>query len=149
MSLPLSYFTADLPGTGGELRSDPADFEVEEIPAYAPTGEGSHVFAWIEKRGLTTFQAMRALAGAVGVHERDVGSAGMKDRHAVTRQVLSFPPPVTPEALLAARIDGVSVMSAVRHARAAPGRAAPPPRRRAALPPHAPRRPRSRPAPPR
>jgi tRNA pseudouridine13 synthase len=116
VSLPPSYFTADLPGTGGELRSDPADFEVEEIPAYAPTGEGSHVFAWIEKRGLTTFQAMRALAGAVGVHERDVGSAGMKDRHAVTRQFLSFPPPVTPEALLAARIDGVSVMSAVRHA---------------------------------
>ena len=115
MSLPLSYFTADLPGTGGELRADPADFEVEEVPAYAPAGEGSHVFAWIEKRGLTTFQAVRALAGAVGVQERDVGSAGMKDRHAVTRQFLSFPPPVTPEALLAARIDGVNVMSAVRH----------------------------------
>ncbi|HEU5055963.1 MAG TPA: tRNA pseudouridine(13) synthase TruD, partial [Kofleriaceae bacterium] len=115
MSLPVPYFTADLPGTGGALRAAAADFEVEEIPAYAPAGEGSHVFAWIEKRGLTTLQAMRALAGAVGVSERDVGSAGMKDRHAVTRQFLSFPPPVTPDALFAARVDGVTVLSAVRH----------------------------------
>ena len=115
MSLPPPYFTADLPGTGGTLRADPSDFEVEEIPAYPPAGEGSHVFAWIEKRGVTTIQAVRALAGAVGVRDRDVGAAGMKDRHAVTRQFLSFPPPVTPEALLAAGVEGVSVMSAVRH----------------------------------
>jgi len=97
------------------LRVDPADFEVEEVPAYPPAGEGSHVFAWIEKRGLTTIQAMRALAGAVGVNDRDVGAAGMKDRHAVTRQFLSFPPPVTPEALLAAQVSGVAVLNAVRH----------------------------------
>ncbi len=115
MSLPPPFFTADLPGTGGMLRADPADFEVEEVPAYPPAGEGSHVFAWIEKRGVTTFQAVRALAGAVGVGERDVGAAGMKDRHAVTRQFLSFPPPATPEALLAARVDGVTVLDAVRH----------------------------------
>jgi tRNA pseudouridine13 synthase len=112
-SLPL--LTADLPGTGGRLRADAADFEVEEIPAYPPAGEGAHVFAWIEKRGLTTIQAVRALARAVGVNERDVGAAGMKDRHAVTRQHLSFPPPVTPEALLASRVEGVTVLSAVRH----------------------------------
>lgn len=115
VSLPPPYFTADLPGTGGALRAAPADFEVEEIPAYAPAGEGAHVFAWIEKRGLTTIQAVRALARAAGVQERDVGAAGMKDRHAVTRQLLSFPPPVTPEGLLALRVDGVSVLQAVRH----------------------------------
>ncbi len=111
---PAQYFTADIPGTGGVLRVEPADFEVEEVPAYPPAGEGSHVFAWIEKRGLTTIQAMRALAAAVGVSDRDVGAAGMKDRHAVTRQFLSFPPPVTPEALLAAQVSGVAVLNAVR-----------------------------------
>ncbi|HEY8141172.1 MAG TPA: tRNA pseudouridine(13) synthase TruD [Kofleriaceae bacterium] len=115
MSQPLPFFTADLPGTGGALRVDPTDFEVEEVPAYPPAGEGSHVFAWIEKRGVTTFHALRALARAIGVNERDVGSAGMKDRHAVTRQFLSFPPPASPEALLAARAEGVTVLSAVRH----------------------------------
>ena len=111
----LPFLTADLPGTGGSLRADPSDFEVEEVPAYPPAGEGAHVFAWIEKRGLTTIQAMRALAGALGLDDRDVGAAGMKDRHALTRQLLSFPPPASPEALLAARVDGVAVLSAVRH----------------------------------
>jgi len=115
VSLALPYLTADLPGTGGSLRVDASDFEVEEVPAYRPAGEGSHVFAWIEKRGLTTIQAVRALAGALGVNERDVGAAGMKDRHAVTRQYLSFPPPVAPEALLAVKVDGVTVLSAERH----------------------------------
>jgi tRNA pseudouridine13 synthase len=113
VSLPL--LSADLPGTGGSLRADVADFEVEEVPAYAAAGEGGHVLAWIEKRGLTTIQAIRLLAGAIGVHERDVGAAGMKDRHAVTRQLLSFPPPATPEALLAVQVDGVTVLRADRH----------------------------------
>ncbi len=113
MSLPL--LTADLPGTGGSLRADAADFEVEEVPAYQAAGEGAHVLAWIEKRGLTTIQAIRLLAGAIGVNERDVGAAGMKDRHAVTRQLLSFPPPASPEALLAASAPGVTVLSADRH----------------------------------
>ncbi|HTB58595.1 MAG TPA: tRNA pseudouridine(13) synthase TruD, partial [Polyangia bacterium] len=34
--------------------SSPETFTVEEIPAYAPSGEGTHLFLWIEKRGLTT-----------------------------------------------------------------------------------------------
>jgi len=39
----------------------------------------------------------------------------MKDRHALTRQLMSFPPPVAPEALLAAAVPGVTVLSATRH----------------------------------
>ena len=111
----LPYSTGELPGTGGALRCRLEDFEVEEVPAYSPTGEGDHVFAWIEKRGETTLAAMRSLAAAVGAQLRDVGSAGLKDRHAVTRQMLSFPPPVTPEALLAANLPGVRVLAATRH----------------------------------
>jgi tRNA pseudouridine13 synthase len=111
----LPYLTADVPGIGGALRIDPSDFEVEEVPAYQPSGEGSHVFAWIEKRGVTSIQAARGLAAAVGANDRDVGIAGMKDRHAVTRQLMSFPPPVTPEALLAAAVPGVTVLAATRH----------------------------------
>ena len=36
----------------------PERFVVEEIPAYAPSGEGDHTFMWLEKRGLTTFDAI-------------------------------------------------------------------------------------------
>ncbi len=112
---PLPYLTRELPGTGGVLKTSPEDFRVEEVPAYEPCGEGSHVFAWIEKTGLTTFDAVNALAKAVGVNSKDVGSAGLKDKWAVTRQYLSFPPPVTPELLLGADVTGVSVLTATRH----------------------------------
>jgi len=111
----LPYLTAALPGTGGVLRAHDDDFIVDEKPAYMPSGEGEHVFVRIEKRGLTTPQAAQAVARAVGVAERDVGIAGMKDRHAVTRQWLSLPPPVTPESALAVRLEGVTVLEAVRH----------------------------------
>jgi tRNA pseudouridine13 synthase len=111
----LPHLTAALPGTGGVLRSSDEDFAVEEIPAYTPTGQGDHVFVWIEKRGIPTNIAAELIAGAVGARARDVGWAGMKDRRAVTRQWLSLPPPVTPEQALAIRLDGITVLEAHRH----------------------------------
>jgi tRNA pseudouridine13 synthase len=109
------YLTADLAGTGGVLRSSPEDFLVEELPAYEPSGSGDHVFVTIEKRGLTTPQAVDAIARALGLRSGDIGWAGMKDRHAVTRQLLSLPPPCSPEAALALQLDGVAIQAAVRH----------------------------------
>ncbi len=112
---PLPYETADVPGTGGQLRALLDDFRVEEIPAYLPSGSGDHVFALIEKRGLETRVAIRALARALDIDDRDVGSAGLKDRHAITTQFLSFPPPVTPERMSALDVDGIRILSAARH----------------------------------
>ena len=112
----LPYLTADLPGTGGALRATDEDFVVDEVPAYAPAGTGDHVLARIEKRGLTTPDAVAAIARALGVRERDVGVAGMKDRHAVTTQWISLPPPLTPEAATALALDApVRVLEAARH----------------------------------
>ena len=112
----LPYLTAALPGTGGVLRTVPEDFVVDEVPAYPPSGAGDHVFVRIEKRGLTTAQAVQRISRTLGVGERDVGVAGMKDRHAVTRQWLSLPPPVTPEQALALELEDVRVLEAARHA---------------------------------
>ena len=67
----------------------PERFVVEELPAYPPAGEGAHTFLWIEKRGLTTFDAIARVAAAFGVPARDVGYAGLKDKQATTRQWLS------------------------------------------------------------
>jgi tRNA pseudouridine13 synthase len=111
----LPYVTADLPGVGGVLRASDDDFVVDEQLPYAPSGAGEHVLARIEKRGLTTPQAVERLARAVGVSARDVGVAGMKDRHAVTRQWVSLPPPVTPEQIRAVTLDGVRMLEAERH----------------------------------
>lgn len=111
----LPFLTADLPGTGGVLRSRDEDFVVDEELPYPASGTGEHVFVRIEKRGLTTRFAAAQIAKALGIAERDIGIAGMKDRHAVTRQWLSLPPPVTPEAASALALDGITVLEAVRH----------------------------------
>ena len=113
MNLP--YLTADLPGIGGALRASPEDFFVDEEPAYQPSGAGDHVFVHIEKRGLTTPQAVERIAKALAVNARDIGVAGMKDRHAVTRQWISLPPPVTPEAVRVLAIDDIAIIDVARH----------------------------------
>jgi tRNA pseudouridine13 synthase len=113
VSLPL--LTAALPGTGGRLRVSPDDFRVVERPAYEPSGDGDHVFVTIEKRDLTTFEAVKRIAAAVDVRASDIGTAGMKDRHAVTVQRLSLPPPCSPEQALAVAVDGIRIVDAARH----------------------------------
>jgi tRNA pseudouridine13 synthase len=112
---PLPLATAGLPGTGGRLRATDDDFEVEELPAYPLAGLGDHVWVWIEKRGLTTPAAAAIVARAATAPVRDVGWAGMKDRHAVTRQWLSLPPPTRPESVLGLDRDGVRVLAVTRH----------------------------------
>lgn len=89
-------------------------FLVEEVPAYLPSGSGEHTFVWIEKRELTTWDAVNALARRLGVEPRDIGCAGLKDKHAITRQWLSVPR-VAPEAVLAAGDDQLRVLRAVPH----------------------------------
>jgi tRNA pseudouridine13 synthase len=89
-------------------------FVVEEIPAYQPVGAGEHTFVWIEKRGLTTAEAVRRVARPAGVADREVGYAGQKDRHATTRQFLSVPG-WAPEQALALVEDGLRILRAERH----------------------------------
>ena len=82
--------TADLPGTGGILKRFNEDFQVDEIPLYEPSGAGTHTYFVIEKNGVTTWQAVQNVARALRRNPRDIGYAGMKDAHAVTRQMLSL-----------------------------------------------------------
>ena len=86
---PLPLVTRDLPGTGGLTKISPEDFVVEELPAYEPCGVGDHLFLWIEKRCLSTSDAIRLIAQAFGVTDRDIGCAGQKDRQALARQWVS------------------------------------------------------------
>ncbi len=94
--------------------ASPDTFVVEEIPAYAPGGEGEHAYLWIEKRDLTTLEAVNRIARVLGVDARDVGYAGMKDRRATTRQWLSILGVETSRAE-AVSVDGVRVLEASRH----------------------------------
>lgn len=110
------YLTEDLPGIGGSLKSATADFVVEEIPVYAPTGEGDHLFLWIEKRGVSAQFLVKILAQQLQISSRDIGVAGMKDRHAITRQFVSVPGECEP--LLADfAFDGITILESKRHER--------------------------------
>lgn len=85
------FTTVSLPGSGGAIGPDPEDFRVDEQPAYQPSGQGEHCYVRIQKRGLTTPEAVRRIAEAAEVDIREIGYAGLKDKHAVTTQWLSLP----------------------------------------------------------
>ncbi len=108
------FVTAEVPGSGGQVKASPEDFRVDEIPAYQPQGSGPHLWLRVEKRGRTTPEVIRALARVLGVPEREAGYAGLKDRAAVTTQWLSFPVARDPEpaTLLG---DGYRVLESSRH----------------------------------
>ncbi len=110
----LPFLTADLPGVGGVIKRHDEDFLVEEIPRYAPSGAGTHAYLVIEKRGLTTHAAISAIARALGKERRDVGYAGLKDAHGVTRQTLSIEH-VERGKIEAMKLAGISVLSLSRH----------------------------------
>ncbi|PNY80308.1 tRNA pseudouridine(13) synthase TruD [Deinococcus koreensis] len=101
-------------GTAGELRRHAADFRVQEVPAYALSGQGEFLFVELEKTGHTTSHVLRELTAQLGLRERDIGVAGLKDRHAVTTQWLSLPAKVE-DRLGQFALDGVSVLQTTRH----------------------------------
>ena len=77
-------FAFGKPSLAGVLRSEPADFIVEEQLGFAPDGDGPHIMLWIEKTGANTEWVARQLAKVVRCRPMDVGYSGMKDRHADT-----------------------------------------------------------------
>jgi tRNA pseudouridine13 synthase len=103
----------------GRIKVAPEDFVVEELPAYEPSGEGTHLFLRFEKKGLTTDAAVRIITKALGIEMRDVGIAGMKDKVAVTTQWVSVPAPAKAvdleERAKALTLDSIKVLDAKRH----------------------------------
>jgi tRNA pseudouridine13 synthase len=90
------------------------DFEVEEIPAYLPSGSGQHSYAWVQKLGLTTAAAIERICQAVGANAKGAGYAGLKDKHGLTRQWLSFDG-VEPARLEGLELAGLRVLQVSRH----------------------------------
>lgn len=74
----------------GLYKVEPEDFVVEEIPAYQPSGEGSHVWMWIEKRGVSTIDMLKEMGSQLGRHQKSFGIAGLKDAKSVSRQWVSM-----------------------------------------------------------
>jgi tRNA pseudouridine13 synthase len=103
----------------GVIKSTPEDFLVEEIPLYAPSGEGDHLYLRFTKRNLPTDVAVRAIARALGVDARDVGVAGLKDKVGITTQTISVPvgrdAASLEERARALALEGITIHEARRH----------------------------------
>lgn len=106
--------TSDLPGIGGQIKTIPEDFEVEEIPAYEPSGQGDFLYLWIEKRDMGAEYFERQIAKRLNIPVGEVGTAGLKDRQAVTRQMVSVPASVE-TAIAQLEGDGIKVLRVGRH----------------------------------
>lgn len=72
------------------LKQQPQDFQVDEQLEIELSGQGEHLWLWIEKSGLNTEQVAQRLAKAAGIPLRQIGYAGLKDRQALTRQWFSL-----------------------------------------------------------
>jgi tRNA pseudouridine13 synthase len=106
------------PSGRGKIRTSPEDFIVEEMLAFEPSGAGEHAFLQIRKTGENTEYVARQLARFADVRQRDIGFAGLKDRHAVTTQWFSVWLPGKPDPDWAAFASAsIEVLQATRHAR--------------------------------
>jgi len=110
----LPYATVKSLRVLGKIRDQPQDFQVEEVPAYAPEGRGEHLFVRFRKTDLNTPEAVRRIAEALGVDAREAGWAGLKDRRAVTSQWASFHR-ADPDAARALVLPGIEILEAARH----------------------------------
>jgi tRNA pseudouridine13 synthase len=90
---------ATRPGAAGlqpviraRYRSQAADFRVHELPAYEADGVADgHLLLRMRLVDCNTDWAIREVAGQLGIDAREIGCAGLKDRHAITEQTISLP----------------------------------------------------------
>lgn len=100
------------------IRSVPEDFRVEEVLGFEADGEGPHVMLRVEKREANTHWAAEQLARHAGIPGREVGYAGLKDRHAVTVQHFTLNLDRRPEPDWSALAgSGIKVLDSARHRR--------------------------------
>jgi len=67
------------------------DFLVEEIPLYEFSNQGEHLVLKVRKKNLTTWQMIEIFSSYLGLPKKEIGYAGLKDKHAVTFQYISMP----------------------------------------------------------
>jgi len=84
-------WTAELEGIGGTLKESPEDFRVMEIPAYPASGKGDFLWLTVEKRDLAHGELLRRFKNVLGLHSKEIGFAGAKDKRAITTQTMTVP----------------------------------------------------------
>ncbi|QSX35419.1 tRNA pseudouridine(13) synthase TruD [Shewanella avicenniae] len=111
-------FLHGTPSATANIRSENADFIVQEILPFTMTGEGEHHLLYIQKNGLNTVEVAERLSKFAKVHPRDVSYAGQKDKNAITEQwfCVRIPGKDTPE-WQSLNGELLTVLEATRHSK--------------------------------
>lgn len=111
-------FAYGSPEVSGLIRSHVDDFEVNEVLGYELSGTGEHLYLLVEKRNQNTGWVAEHLGRYFDVPLQAVGYAGLKDRHALTRQWFSVHLPGRDDPDLSnLQVDDVAVLRQIRHHR--------------------------------
>lgn len=82
-------YVAGKPAGQAKLKAQAADFRVDEVLGFTPSGSGEHLFIQIRKTNLSTTEVAKLLSKQLRIPGRSIGYAGMKDRRAETTQWFS------------------------------------------------------------
>ena len=110
----IEYYISDSDGIGGKLRTEPEDFQVQEIenfdpePVDADPGAYPEILLRATLREWDTNDFAGRISDAMGISRERVAWAGTKDKHAVTTQLFSIRD-VDPEAVEAVDINGADI----------------------------------------
>lgn len=63
---------------------------MEEVPYYLPQGAGEHCYLFVEKEKLSTHEMVGIFSRQLGIKEKEIGVAGLKDSQAISRQWISL-----------------------------------------------------------
>lgn len=66
------------------------DFVVDEIPLYEFSAEGEHLILHVRKKNLSTTEMIGIIARYLGIKNKEIGYAGLKDKNAMTKQYISL-----------------------------------------------------------
>ncbi|MGR3807082.1 tRNA pseudouridine(13) synthase TruD [Pasteurella testudinis] len=106
------------PQQQARLKAEFSDFIVKEKLGYEMSGDGEFVALKVRKTDANTLFVGEKLAAFAGISAKNMGYAGLKDRHAVTEQwfCLHLPGKATPDFSQFA-LDGVEILEITRHNR--------------------------------
>lgn len=104
------------PLSQGQIKNSPDDFCVEENLGFELTGEGEHLYLFIEKKGLNTEDMIKIISRELNLPTKFISYAGLKDKFAKTLQWFSLhlPGKSDPE-LESLNKDTYKVLKKARH----------------------------------
>ena len=96
------------------FRQSARDFVVDEIPLYEFSGVGEHIILHVRKKNLATWDMLKIFAKYLGIADKEIGYAGLKDKNAQTKQYISIHKKHE-EKLETFEHDSIKIISTMRH----------------------------------